>query len=63
MIYISDLSESYIKEVDTSERALVIGGAFDFDSYNVKISDVDISQVNANSIFSFNSVGSVNTFQ
>ncbi len=61
MIIISDLSS--IKKLAASETALVVGGVFDFDSFNIKLSDVDITQANVNSAFSFNAVGSVNTFQ
>jgi hypothetical protein len=63
MILISDLSNSYIKEVSVSETAAVVGGFFDFDSYNLKVSAVDITQVNAASTFSNNVVGTVITNQ
>ncbi len=63
MILISDLSTSKIQEVTTSETALVVGGLFDFDSYNAKISAVDITQANLFSFGSFNAVGTVVTNQ
>ncbi len=63
MIIISDLSRSYIKEVATLEAMNVVGGFYDFDSYNFKSSDVDITQLNIASIASYNIVGSVNTSQ
>lgn len=61
MIAISDLS--VIKEVTNAEATSIVGGAFDINSFNLKISAVDITQSNAFSAFSFNAVGSVSTFQ
>jgi hypothetical protein len=63
MIVISNLSSSYITEVTAAETTAVIGGAFDVNSYNFKLSDVDIAQLNLASFASTNIVGSVNTYQ
>lgn len=60
---ISDLSPSYVMEVTTSEALTVVGGALDVNSYNFKLSDVNITQLNLASVASYNVVGSVNTFQ
>jgi hypothetical protein len=63
MIVISNLSPSYITEVSAADTTAVVGGAFDINSYNFKLSDVDITQLNIASAFSANAVGSVNTYQ
>ncbi len=63
MIVISDLTRSYTKEVTAAETLNVVGGAFDIDSYNLKISAVDITQANVGSAFSYNVVGAVVTNQ
>jgi hypothetical protein len=63
MIYISDLSTSYLNEITIPETTSVVGGLGIVGSFNIKISDVDIVQFNIESFYSQNIVGSVNTFQ
>jgi hypothetical protein len=63
MIAISNLSANYIKEITTAEATAVVGGLGDFDSYNAKISAVDIKQLNLASFATTNFVGAVITNQ
>jgi hypothetical protein len=66
MIVISNLSPSYITEVNAAETSAVIGGyygyyGYGYSSYNS--SDIDIKQLNLGSFASSNYVGSVNVTQ
>jgi hypothetical protein len=66
MIVISNLSPSYITEVNAAETSAVIGGyyygyGYGYSSYNS--SDVSITQLNLASFASDNYVGSVNITQ